>query len=176
MKEYFWKSPWIGNGYDIDRDEYDRLQEAMQNGTEPDPDYLQAKLFITGKLFHTGWLSAYDLVGIIGSAAFVFLGFAEIWVAMRFVLGRRADRASPLFPLYVWVATSVTTQMITFFTVFGDFSGTFIALCVYGIVLSQLSDIEQENARVTTVVIPPPKRQVTFAGVKPVLSGYNSQI
>jgi hypothetical protein len=172
MREDFWKSPWIGNGYDIDRDEYDRLNDAMKDGTEPDQDYIQAKLFITGKLFHTGWLSAYDLVGFVGCAAFVWLALTEIWLSMHFIFGRNADRSSPLFPLYVWIATSVTTQVITFFTVFGDFSSTFSSLCVYGIALSQLHDIEKENAGVTVVVLPTSKRPIEIAGGRPVLSGY----
>jgi hypothetical protein len=155
IKEYMMKSPWLGNGFSIDKDEYSRLSDAFyrQNNAPPDfdPAYTEGKYFIVGKNFHTGWISVYDAVGAIGSAAFITLGLAEIWVTGRLTFRGSENQKSPIFPLHVWLTVGIVSSMISFFTVFGDFAATFCGLCVYGLVLSQLCDIENEAY---TVVIP----------------------
>jgi hypothetical protein len=162
IKEYLYKSPWIGNGFNINKKEYDTLNNTLKSGqTGQDPDYLQAKTFIEGKLFHTGWISLYDHVGLIGSLAFIALGLSEIRLAAHLVFGPKADRRSPLFPFYVWVLCNIVTLMVSFFTVFGDFSATFSSFCIYAIVLSQLSDIE--NAADTPIALAGRKPQLEFS-------------
>ncbi len=164
LREYFWKSPLFGNGFDIDTSEYERLNDAMLNRYSTDADYDQAKVFITGKLFHTGWLSVYDIVGGVGMVAFIFLGLAEIWLAGRLIFGRNAKRKSFLFPFYVWMTVSVTTTLFTFFTVFGDFAGAFTQFLIYGIALSQIYDLEASGK--ITEVSPARKNVSSFPALK----------
>jgi hypothetical protein len=174
IQEYLDKSPWIGNGFDINTKEFNNLNNLLDNGDPGlDHEYLQSKAFIEGKLFHTGWISVYDIVGIIGSVAFIVLGWNEICVAAHFVFGPKADRRSPLFPLYVWMLCSVVNMMFSFFTVFGAFGDTFVNLCVYAIVLSQLSDIEN-NSNVATA-LPDHKQQVEFRGLSGTHYNYQSR-
>jgi hypothetical protein len=126
-------------------DSYDK--ELSGTGTK-DPDYTLSKLFIEGKMFHTGWISVYDIVGIIGFAAFLALGGVEIYMAGKLVCTPVKNQASGLFPIYVWMLADVTTKIISFFVVYGDFRVSFGELCVYGMVLSQLSDIQQTSRKV----------------------------
>ena len=158
VKEYMDKSPWIGNGFDIDTKEFKSYSDVLGNGGADD-GYLQAKAYVLGKIFHIGWISVYDCVGLVGSVAFVALGWSEIRMAAHFVLGPKADRRSPLFPLYVWILCNIVTMMIAFFTVFGDFGQTFSALCIYAIVLSQLSN--RGNAAEVPIVLSQPNPDIS---------------
>ena len=124
-------------------------------------------------MFHTGWLSLYDAVGIIGSVAFIILGWNEFWMAAHFIFGPKADRRSSLFPFYVWLMCGILPTMISFFAVFGDFGQTFPSLCIYAIALSQLSDME--NATDASIVLPERKGQVEFTGLKGPAYGYQSR-
>jgi hypothetical protein len=141
IKEYLSRSPLIGTGYNINKTDFDYYSSAMATGGG-DKAYFEAKLYIEGKLFHTGWMSLYDIVGIIGGLAFIALGWNEIWLVYHFLFGPKADRRSSLYPLYVWILCNLVTMMVSFFTVFGDFGQTFANLCVYGVVLSHLADLE----------------------------------
>jgi hypothetical protein len=144
IKEYFPRSPMFGNGFTIDTGEFNALSDSLRSGNAgADPDYTEAKAFIEGKLFHTGWISLYDAVGIVGFLAFIALGFYEIRAVAHFIVGSKADRRSTLFPLYVWLLCNIVTMMVAFFTVFGDFKQTFMDLCIYAMVLSHLRDLEQ---------------------------------
>jgi hypothetical protein len=164
IKEYLVKSPLLGNGFDINTKEFDNLNNMLEHGYPGlDQDYLQSKVFIEGKIFHVGWVSLYDTVGIIGFLVFIVLGWNEIRVSAHFVFGPKADHQSPLFPLYVWMLCGTVPTMIGFFTVFGDFAVTFMSMCVTGIVLSQLSDIE--NSSKVTTALPDRKREVEFSGL-----------
>ena len=139
------KSPWIGSGFNIDAKEFNGWNQANKSVHGFDSKYAEAKLYIEGKMFHTGWISVYDIVGVIGAGAFIALGLNAIGVAGYFVFGPTADRRSSLFPLYVWLTCSTVSLMATFFAVFGDFGYTFPILCMYGIILSQLSDLRRSN-------------------------------
>jgi len=173
IKEYLTKSPLIGNGFTIDTKEYQDFIEAAKNG-RGDAEYLQAKVFIEGKLFHTGWMSVYDAVGIIGSIAFVALGWNEISVAAHFVFGSKANRRSSLFPFYVWILCNVVSMMVAFFTVFGSFKQSFMDLLVYAIVLSHLSDV----GNITDVPVPlrDDKGELEYTGSKGAPYGYQSRV
>jgi MFS family permease len=143
IKEYMSRSPLFGNGFDINKAEFDSLNDAYKGpGSQEDKAYIQSKLFIEGKLFHTGWISIYDIVGIVGSLAFLALAGYEILMAKSHIFGPKADRKSVLLPLYIWIFCNLVANMASFFLVFGDIRDTFVNLCAYGIVLSQLSDLE----------------------------------
>jgi hypothetical protein len=174
LKDYASKSPLIGNGFSINTKEFNRLNDLLKNGEEGDDNgYLTAQAFIEGKEFHTGWVSLYDAVGIIGGAAFIFFGGYEIVMSARFVFGPKADRRSPLFPFYIWLFCGILPLMVGYFTTFGDFGQTFPNLCIYAIVLSQLSNIE--NATDVPIILPDRKGRAEFAGLKGALHGYQSK-
>ncbi len=173
IKEYMAKSPLIGNGFDINTKEFDNFNDSMKMGVG-DPTYLQAKTFIEGKMFHTGWVSVYDCVGLIGSLAFVALGLNAIGMAAHFVFGPKADRRSSLFPCYVWLFCQLVTLMVSYFTVFGSFNDTFQGLCIYAIVLSHLSDIE--NTTEVPLSLLEHKGQLEFTGSKGAVYGYQSRL
>ena len=140
-KEYLYKSPWFGNGVSYDGAKFKELTFLSEHQETPD-GYYQAEAFIISKQFHTGWLSLYDIVGLVGGAAFVFLNLSMIWVSGRLVFGRGVDRKSPLFPLKVWMFVSLTTGLFGFFTLFGDFMSAFPGLCFGAIILFHLYKLE----------------------------------
>jgi hypothetical protein len=142
LSEYALKSPLFGNGFDIDKTEFE-TDDANINHGRGDKDYLQAKLFIDGKLFHTGWISVYDNVGIVGFIGFIALQLTVIFVAARFVFRPNADRRSSLFPLYVWIVCNLTTSVASFYSVFGSFSDAYSGAVVYAILLSHLSKLDK---------------------------------
>jgi len=174
VKEYMAKSPLVGNGFSINTKEFDSWSDMLKNGRNgEDQGYTQAKEFIEGKLFHTGWISVYDCVGIIGSLAFVALGWNEISLAAYFISGPKSDRRSSLFPVYIWILGNVATNMFGFFTVFGDFKETFMDLCFYAIFLSQLSDAESTTE--VPIVLPDRKGPVEFGRLSGAHYGYHSK-
>jgi len=175
LKEDLHKSPWIGNGFDIDKGEYEYWQQYAQTRqmSPEEASYVQAKIFIMGKLFHTGWLSMYDAVGIIGSIAFITLGINVICLSGHFVFGSNADNRSSLFPLYMWLFIGNLASIITFFTVFGDFKETFMGWCISAIVLSHLSDLE--NASLLPAYTRESKTSVPFRPAVTGAYGYRSE-
>jgi hypothetical protein len=174
IKEYMMQSPLIGHGFIINTKDFDAYTDALRvGGSAETNEYLQAKVFIEGKLFHTGWISVYDIVGIIGSIAFVALGAGEVLLVYHFLFGPRADRRSTLYPLYVWLMCNILTMMVGFFTVFGDFGSTFMDLCCYAIVLSHLYDLE--NTREIPVPLDERKASYQPGEAKAALYGYQSR-
>ncbi len=81
IKEYMDRSPLIGNGFNIDLGEFNRYNDPQTAGV--DAKYAQAKLFIQGKMFHTGWMSVYDCVGIVGFIGFLISEFNLICANAR---------------------------------------------------------------------------------------------
>jgi len=175
IKEYLQKSPWFGNGFDIDTKTYKNLSDYLLRGgvSQSEASYLSTKVFIEGKLFHTGWISVYDAIGIVGSMAFIVLGWNTWSMAAHFVFRPKADRRSPLFPLYVWIFVATVSPMITFVTVFGDFKEVFMGLCINALVLSHLSDIE--NTSEVPTVLTDRKRQAEFSRLSGGDYGYQSR-
>jgi len=170
IKEYLSKSPLFGNGYDIDKKVFDNYSDQLQRGGGVDPQYTEAKTYIEGKIFHTGWISVYDCVGIVGTIAFVALAWNETLMAGRFIFGPKSNRRSSFFPLYVFILVNVVSSTIGFFAVFGDFAVSFSALCIYGIVLSQLADIEKATSAPEPLTSP--KGDVDFSRVGGGYYGY----
>jgi hypothetical protein len=170
LKEYANRSPLIGNGFDIDKKEFEYYNGVMAKGQGIDPEYAQAKLFIEGKMFHTGWISVYDNVGILGMIAFIILGWSEIRMASRLMAGPRTDRKTALFPLYVWAQCNLVTMLVSYFAVFGSFQDTFSNFIIYGILLSHLLNIAKE--RDVPPVLSGPKKAVEFSGVNGANYGY----
>jgi hypothetical protein len=171
IKEYLWRSPLIGNGYNIDTATFTYYNQLNVHPPPSMAEYIESKLFIEGKLFHTGWISAYDCVGAIGMAAFIYLGLVEIGMVYHFLFGPKANRRSTLYPFYVWLMCNLATMMFSFFTVFGDFATTFSNLCIYGLVISHLYDIE--TATETPPTSTDREKPLEYAGSKASLYGYN---
>jgi hypothetical protein len=158
LKEYLWRSPWIGTGYNIDSEEFDELNEGLMTGRYGrDSFYFLYKMYIVGKMFHTGWLSVYDIVGIIGFAAFLFLAASEIWTLWGWIFDPKADRRSSLFPLYVWLFVNTVTMMLSFFTVFGDFAITFGNLVLNAMAISLVTDAR----KISDAPLATPERRIT---------------
>jgi hypothetical protein len=173
IKEYMGQSPLIGNGFNINTAEFQYYQDAIKSGGAGDVKYLQAKIFIEGKMFHTGWISVYDCVGGIGTIAFVVFGLNEIRVTSHFIFGPKADRRSTLYPLYVWIMCQLVTVMISYFTVFGSFQDTFMGLLIYGILLSHLVDVE--NITDVPVALRDRKALAEFGRLSDAQYGYRSR-
>jgi hypothetical protein len=147
MDEYAREHPVFGNGFEINKDEFNSIQDSLKKGYGDgrDPAYLQAKLFIVGKMYHTGWISVYDCVGIVGWAAFLAFQLALVFVTGQFIFGKKADRRSALFPLYVFIQCTVTTTMASYYTVFGSFSQAYTDGICIAIVLVHLSKLKKQN-------------------------------
>jgi len=143
MEEYMRRSPWLGNGFTIDVGEFTRYSDPQSRGK--DVEYAEAKLFIEGKMYHTGWISVYDCVGIIGTIGFVALAVNLMRLNARFLMGPKADKRSSLYPLYVWVFCNLVTGFAAYWTVFGSFPGEMTGLIVIAMVLSHLADLAEKT-------------------------------
>ena len=144
MQEYARKSPWIGNGYDINMQLFNEYGASLFEASSRDErNYYQAKMFIEGKMFHTGWLGLYDAVGFVGGGAFLILILAELYTLAQWIFEPKVDRRSSLFPCYVWLFSSLVSFCVGFFVVFGDFSQAVQTLLVYAIVISQIDDLRK---------------------------------
>ena len=150
------KSPFLGNGTSYDSDTFERFNDLAKTHETPD-GYYQTKIFVTGKMFHIGWISVYDAVGLVGSAAFVFFLLSFVWVSGRMVFRASADRKSPLFPLKVWMLCNTLPAVVGYFTVYGDLKLTFPVFCYYAILWTQLDRLERLGYSTNTAV-----REVAF--------------
>lgn len=144
-KEYLHKSPWIGNGFSFNLKEVQGLEAESQMPGVSDSQYFFTKSFVVAKLFHVGWISLYDAVGIIGGIAFVFLNVTVVIIASWHVFHRGSDSKSPLFPLKVSLFAGTTTSFIGYFTTFGSFNDSVVGICTASIILIHLGLIEKKN-------------------------------
>jgi hypothetical protein len=142
------KSPLLGNGVSYDAAEFERYNTLALYHDTPD-GYYSTKIYVTGKIFHSGWMSLYDAVGIVGFAAYVFLTGGLIWATGRMIFRKDADHTSPLFPLKVWMFCNILPSFIGYFAVYGDFKVTFPGLCYYAILWTQLDRLEKFGYRLT---------------------------
>jgi hypothetical protein len=142
MDEYMDRSPLFGNGFTINVDEFNHWQNPGPEGR--DIMYAQAKVFIEGKMFHTGWIAAYDCVGIIGTGAFVILAINLLRINGRLLFGPTADKRSSLYPTYAWIFCSQFASFAAYWTVFGAFGSEMIGLIVNAMILSHLMDLSQK--------------------------------
>jgi hypothetical protein len=147
LDQYARNSPWLGNGYKID---------VRDTGAQIDPAFAQSYEAIDGfirrKDFHIGWISAYDTVGIIGFAAFIWLCLAIAWFARRQIL---AIGPANLEPVQMWVTCYVAKDVIGFFTVFGDLSSILPNL-MFGAGLMVLVFKEMPSSRPVAVPVAQP--------------------
>jgi hypothetical protein len=150
------KSPLLGNGVSFDIADFERYNYLTKYHPTPD-GYYSTKIFVTGKMFHIGWISLYDAVGGIGFAIFLFLGFSLTWVTGRMVFQKGADHHSPLFPLKVWMLCNIFPGLVSYFTVFGDIKSEFPQLCYYAVLWTHLHRIERDGYRPAALV-----REVPF--------------
>lgn len=146
MREEAHKSPWFGNGVSFDIADFD-LYTYLALTQETDEGYYQSKEFIVSKQFHTGWVSLYDSVGLVGFVTFLFFSGSMIWVTGRMIFRKGVDHRSPLFPMKIWMFTNISASFVGYFTVFGDFRTTFPVYCYYAIVLVHLNRLEKEGYR-----------------------------
>jgi hypothetical protein len=164
MTEDARKSPLLGNGISYDAADFERYNYLAKYHETPD-GYYSTKIFVTGKIFHTGWISLYDAVGVIGFALFLFLGLSLVWVTGRMVFRKGVDHHSPLFPLKVWMFCNIFPGLVSYFTVFGDIKSQFPALCYYAILWAHLDRIERDGYRPAA-----PVREVSFDSARTEMS------
>lgn len=150
------KSPLLGNGLSYDAADYEKTCYLALTHETPDHYYVIEE-FVMSKQFHTGWISLYDSVGLVGFAAFLLFAMSFIWVAGRAVFQRRVNRKSPLFPLKVWIFCNILPPFVGYFTVFGDIKTTFPAYCYFAILWVQLDRLERHGYQA-----PVPVREVPF--------------
>ena len=86
FEEYAGISPLFGNGFTINTAEFMAQNDARKIGGPNDQAYHEAKSFIEGKLFHTGWLSLYDCVGSgwIGCICNLFVQYSSCRLSISF--------------------------------------------------------------------------------------------
>jgi hypothetical protein len=142
LREEAFAHPLIGNGLTYNSADFENYT-LLAKHHETHDGYYETKVFVTGKMFHTGWISLYDAVGLLGSVAFVFFVGSLIWVSGRMVFKKTADKSSPLFPLKVWIFCNTLPSFIAFFTVFGDFKTSVPFYCCYAIVWTHLNRLEK---------------------------------
>jgi len=150
--EYLAKSPWIGNGFTFDPNEPEGLTNMANIPGTSDKGYYMTKAFIVSKNFHTGWISLYDAVGIVGGIAFIWLYVGLVWNGGRLVFEASEDTRSQVFPLKVFIFTNLLIGLIGYFTTFGSFGQSLVSICGFATVLVHLTRIETQN---TTFVVTP---------------------
>jgi hypothetical protein len=156
IKEDAGKSPFLGNGLSYDSADFMKVHYLALTQETPD-HYYSIQEFVMSKQFHTGWISLYDGVGLVGFAAFLVFTLSFIWVAGRMVFRKGVDRSSPLFPLKVWILCNTLPLLIGYFTVFGDFKTAFPTYCYFAILWVHLDRIEKQGYRASV-----PVREVPF--------------
>lgn len=111
MDSYMDRHPWLGDGYKVDARslllDFDR---RLLRGV----GFFEG--FINNKDFHIGWISLYDCVGIVGSAAFLFLAFGMGWLMWKDSKRIGWDR---LEPVQIWVICLFASNISAFWMVFG---------------------------------------------------------
>jgi hypothetical protein len=152
MREEMYKSPFIGNGFTFDRAAYQKYLDLAQTSETPDA-YYQTKAFITARMYHIGWISVYDTIGLIGGLAFLALLLAMFSITAYLILGR-VDPHDPFSRLKIWLFCSIGVQAIGFFTVFGDVRNTFTSLCPYALVLVHLCRMDPDWGKKADVTAP----------------------
>ena len=156
LREEAGKHPWLGDGITYDGTEFERYTYLSQTAETPD-NYYSTKEFISAKMFHIGWISAFDSGGFVGCTLLIILCGSLIWVSGRMVFSKSADRGSPLFLFKIWIFCNVAGNVFGFLTVFGDVKGLVPGICVYAIVWTHLHRLEKFGYR------PPAKdRMVPF--------------
>ena len=156
LKEDAHKSPLLGNGLSYDTADFERYTYLARYNETTD-GYYNIESFLTSKMFHTGWISLYDAVGLVGFAAYLVFVLSLIWKSGRMVFDRETDRSSPLFPVKVWMFSCLLPSTISYFTVFGDFKGLFPAYCYFAVLWVHLHRVEKFGYRSSV-----PVREVPF--------------
>jgi hypothetical protein len=140
--EYASAHPWLGNGISYNGADFE-LYNFLE-ATQPTPDdYWQSKSFITAKMFHTGWISMYDSVGLVGSFFYLWGIGALTYLTGRSVFAKPINRKSPLFPVKAWLFSFTVLQFTSFFVVYGDMRGYFPMLGAIGIVWYHIDRVER---------------------------------
>jgi hypothetical protein len=166
LDEYATAHPWLGNGISYDSADF-ALYNFMQE-TQPTADsYWQSKVFITGKMFHTGWISVYDAVGLVGSFFFVFGFCALTYLTGQLVFAKSVSRKSTLFPVKAWLFAYTVTKFLTFFITYGDLKTTFPIFCSIAVAYYHLSRVEALGAEKAV------RRQIRFEPDRAGLPAYS---
>jgi hypothetical protein len=109
MDVYARSHPWLGDGYKV------YTAEAVSG---PMAD-LSPGGFIRRKDFHIGWISLYDCVGLVGTAAMLFLLGQIIWVLWK---DSRRIGWGRLEPVQIWVACFFGYHFASYWVIFGAMS------------------------------------------------------
>jgi hypothetical protein len=108
-------------------------------------------------MYHNGWLSVYDAIGLIGGALYLVFSLSLVWKSGRMVFAPGVDRSGLLFPPKVWLFANVTTIVVAFFSVYGDIKVTFPILCYNAVFWTLLNRLEKQGYKKVPLV-----REVPF--------------
>jgi hypothetical protein len=144
IREELRKSPFFGNGFSYDSDEFAKMNYLALTQETPD-GYYSTKIFVTGKMFHIGWISLYDSVGLVGAAVFLFFEGALIWRTGREIYSRDVDRQSSFFGLRIWMFCNLVSAIVAFFTVYGDIKLNYPGLCYFAILWTHMNRLESQG-------------------------------
>ncbi|MFQ3670863.1 MAG: hypothetical protein SNJ84_05335 [Verrucomicrobiia bacterium] len=134
LREGFWESPWIGNGFKVDRRE---IEQAVQQGIEFHGQMDPIRGFIARKDFHVGWISLYDCGGVVGCVFFAWMVGAMCWLFYK----RRWALEDPKFaPLYTWLLCLFAKEILGYFVVFGAIHSSMTILTVMAGFLVAMGD------------------------------------
>ena len=142
LDEYAAAHPWFGNGLSYDEGTYEEVS-FMEKYHETADHYWQSKLFITNKVFHTGWVSLYDAVGLVGSFFFGLLGVSVIYLQTRDLFWKSQNQSSVLFPFRVWLFSYSVTGFISFFTLYGAIGEEFPNLCFMALAYFHIDHVQR---------------------------------
>jgi hypothetical protein len=136
FKEYFNQNPLLGKGYHFDpglaltqTDIY--LAVAKKQGQAGD-EYADVRDFVEMRMPHEGPIHILLVTGVVGSCFFVLYcaslliyGIGSLW----------KTRPKEVAPIQIWAVAIILTQVVSFFTVFGDLTNFLIAVCPPSILL-----------------------------------------
>lgn len=132
--EYFWKHPWLGDGYKFDPNLAKRQTDIFLHiaSVAMRDEYADVRSFIEMKQPHEGDISSLLVVGIIGTAFFVALCLSLSIYSLASIL---SVRPSEVQPIQVWASALIIQISLSFFVVFGDLAPAIFQLCPIAAIL-----------------------------------------
>jgi hypothetical protein len=148
--EYFFKHPWLGDGYEFDPNLAKRQTELFLRvaALSERDEYGDVRAYIELKQPHEGDICALLVVGSIGTAFFVALCFSLILFALRSILSVRPSETQPV---QIWAFALLVQTSASFFIVFGDLGTAVSQLCIIASILMASERLRSKEVHVSSV-------------------------